>query len=231
MIFVPLMKGNNCEYICVINEKEQYLTILPLELSNQNSNTTSLALLSEFINTLLCSNAYFYGMCNNKRIVLYDTLLQQVSPDEIVAILGHELGHWRMWHTVVNFGIIQLYLFIVFMAFGKFMGNEGLYASFGFDPSGKPVIIGLVLFFQVFWREIKCAEFMSEFGFQCIWSPFEHMIKFGMNVLSRKNEFEADTYAKELGCGHELQSGLVKLHLENLGNMNPDPLYSAYHYR
>jgi len=66
--------------------------------------------------------------------------------------------------------------------------------------------------------------------FQLIWSPIDHILNFLMHVLSRKFEFEADAFAKKLGYAAQLRSGLIKLQLENLGNMNPDKVYSTYHY-
>jgi STE24 endopeptidase len=65
------------------------------------------------------SNAYFYGFLNSKRIVLFDTLLEQATEDEIVAILGHELGHWKLWHTAQGFLIQQVYTFVCFYIFGR----------------------------------------------------------------------------------------------------------------
>ncbi|CAM9302219.1 unnamed protein product [Scytosiphon promiscuus] len=157
------------------------------------------------------SNAYFYGFFKNKRIVLFDTLMKQADTNEIVSILGHELGHWKMSHTLQGFVITQSYLLASFCAFGLAMElGESLRLSFGYSTSAT--LITLYLFFAV------------------MWAPVDHLLGVLMNVLSRKNEFEADAYAVKLGYAKGLQSGLVKLQLENLGNMNPDPWYSAFHY-
>ncbi|CAM9090980.1 unnamed protein product [Ectocarpus fasciculatus] len=157
------------------------------------------------------SNAYFYGFFKNKRIVLYDTLIKQADTNEIVSILGHELGHWKMSHTLQGFVISQTYLLASFCAFGLATElGESLRLSFGYSTSAT--LITLYLFFAV------------------MWAPVDHLLGVFMNVLSRKNEFEADAYAVKLGYSKGLQSGLVKLQLENLGNMNPDPWYSAFHY-
>lgn len=75
-----------------------------------------------------------------------------------------------------------------------------------------PVVVGLMLFFQA------------------IWSPVDHVLSFLLNLWSRRNEYQADEHAVGLGYASQLQSGLVKLHLENLGTMSPDPWYSAYHF-
>eukprot|EP00903_Cladosiphon_okamuranus_P011068 g10449.t1 len=157
------------------------------------------------------SNAYFYGFFKNKRIVLYDTLIEQADTNEIVSILGHELGHWKMSHTLQGFVITQSYLLCSFCAFGLATElGESLRLSFGY--STEATLITLYLFFAV------------------MWAPVDHLLGVLMNMLSRKNEFQADAYAVKLGYSKGLQSGLVKLQLENLGNMNPDPWYSAFHY-
>lgn len=161
------------------------------------------------------SNAYFFGFFKSKRIVLFDTLLEQATHDEIVAILGHELGHWKLWHTAQGFVIQQVYMLVLFYVFGLCMNDSDLFASFGFASSGqdvKPVMIGLVLFSQT------------------VWAPVEHVLSFLMTLNTRKNEFQADAFAVDLGHEQGLRSGLTKLAIENLSNMNPDALYSAYHY-
>uniref|UniRef100_A0AAV1ULA8 CAAX prenyl protease n=1 Tax=Peronospora matthiolae TaxID=2874970 RepID=A0AAV1ULA8_9STRA len=159
------------------------------------------------------SNAYFFGLFKSKRIVLFDTLLEQATHDEIVAILGHELGHWQLWHTAQGFVIQQVYTLASFYMFGLCMNNAELFASFGFaGDSAKPVIIGFLLFSQT------------------MWAPVEHVLSFLITLNTRKNEFQADAFAVDLGFDAALKSGLTKLAIENLSNMNPDTLYSAYHY-
>ncbi|GMN45024.1 hypothetical protein TIFTF001_014215 [Ficus carica] len=118
------------------------------------------------------SNAYMYGFFNNKRIVLYDTLIQQCKNDEeIVAVIAHELGHWKLNHTMYSFIAVQ-----------------------------HTVI------------------------------PLQHLVSFGLNLVSRSFEFQADIFAKKLGYNSTLRAALVKLQEENLSAMNTDPWYSAYHY-
>ncbi|KAJ3130048.1 CAAX prenyl protease 1 [Nowakowskiella sp. JEL0407] len=155
------------------------------------------------------SNAYFFGFWKIKRIVLFDTLLEQANDDEILAVLAHELGHWSYNHVFKTLAVSQVHLFVVFYLFSLFIHDTQLYKSFGF--SEQPILIGFLLF-------------------QFIYSPVESVMGFLMNILSRKHEFEADSFAKSLGYSKFLKSGLVKLHLKNLGSMNPDKLYSAYHY-
>lgn len=155
------------------------------------------------------SNAYFFGFFT-KRIVLFDTLIQQNSEDEICAVLGHELGHWKCWHQFQMLFVTQLHIFALFYAFSHFINRSEIYEAFGFRNE-MPVIIGLMLFG----------------GFS---APSEIILSFLMNLFSRKNEFEADRFAVKLGYGELLQSALVNLQIENKSNMNPDWMYSAMNY-
>ena len=164
------------------------------------------------------SNAYFYGFGKNKRIVLYDTLIEQVEQSELLAILGHEIGHWKLWHTQQGFAITQLYIFVFFFTFTYVQSNHAMFTAFGFNFSQNivehptPVFVGLMLFSQTFW------------------SPVEKILTLVMNFNSRKNEFAADRYAQSLGMEDDLCKGLIKISIENLGNMVPDALYSLYHF-
>jgi STE24 endopeptidase len=155
------------------------------------------------------SNAYFYGFFKNKRIVLFDTLIAQTEEDEVVAILAHELGHWKLNHTLKTMFIVQVHMFILLYMFGKVIHTRDIYSSFGFTT--MPTMIGLTLF-------------------QLLYSPVEHVLGFLMNLLSRKFEFQADAFAKDLGYKDLLRQGLIKLQTENLSDMNPDPWYSIYNY-
>ncbi|CAA2992979.1 CAAX prenyl protease 1 homolog [Olea europaea subsp. europaea] len=156
------------------------------------------------------SNAYMYGFFKNKRIVLYDTLIQQCKKDEeVVAVIAHELGHWKLNHTVYSFIAVQILTFLQFGGYTLVRNSKDLFQSFGFDT--QPVLIGLILF-------------------QHTVIPLQHLVNFVLNLVSRAFEFQADAFAKKLGYGSALRAGLVKLQEENLSAMNTDPWYSAYHY-
>jgi STE24 endopeptidase len=184
------------------------------------------------------SNAYMYGFFKNKRIVLYDTLIQQCkNEDEIVAVIAHELGHWKLNHTTYSFIAVQILAFLQFGGYTLVRNSTDLFRSFGFDT--QPVLIGLIIF-------------------QHTVIPLQHLVSFGLNLVSRAFEFQADAFAVKLGYAKDLRPALVKLqvrednnrtqtvtsicvtHLngffvgilqeENLSAMNTDPLYSAYHY-
>jgi len=160
------------------------------------------------------SNAFMFGFGSNKRIVLFDTLFEQVKDSEIIAILGHELGHWKLGHTLTNFAVTQIYFGVAFYFFSKCYSSNDLYAAFGFDDTKSPVptIIALMLFFQT------------------LWAPVDKILSFVLTVFSRHCEFAADKFSVDLDMSQDLQSGLCKIHLENLGAMCPDNLYSMYHY-
>jgi STE24 endopeptidase len=140
------------------------------------------------------SNAYFYGFFKSKRIVLYDTLLKQVSLSELLAILGHEIGHWKLWHTIHNFVISQIYTFALFLCFSYVQNTRELFTAFGFRfVQPMPVFIGLMLFSQTFW------------------GPVDKILSLIMTMNSRSNEFAADNFAVQLKKGKELISGLIKI--------------------
>jgi len=153
------------------------------------------------------SNAYFYGFFKNKRIVLYDTLLEQVDNKGIISVLAHELGHFKMNHTYKNLAISILHLLMFFFLFGQSLSNVDLYRSFGFAT--QPAFIGLTLFTYIY-------------------GPVEHVVSFLMHALSRRFEYQADEYAVQLG--YDLTEALVKLSESNLSSLIIDPYYSAYHH-
>ncbi|CAF1715057.1 CAAX prenyl protease 1 homolog [Brassica napus] len=156
------------------------------------------------------SNAYMYGFFKNKRIVLYDTLIHQCkNEDEIVAVIAHELGHWKLNHTTYSFIAVQILTLLQFGGYTLVRNSTDLFRSFGFDT--QPVLIGLIIF-------------------QHTVIPLQHLVSFGLNLVSRAFEFQADAFAVKLGYAKDLRPALVKLQEENLSAMNTDPLYSAYHY-
>ncbi|CAN1293167.1 CAAX prenyl protease 1 homolog [Linum perenne] len=129
--------------------------------------------------------------------------------EEIVAVIAHELGHWKLNHTMYTFIAMQILTFLQFGGYTLVRNSTDLFRSFGFDS--QPVLIGLIIF-------------------QHIIIPFQHLVSFGLNLISRSFEFQADAFAKKLGYSVPLCAGLVKLQVENLSAMNTDPWYSAYHY-
>ncbi|KAL4878503.1 peptidase family M48-domain-containing protein [Aspergillus karnatakaensis] len=156
------------------------------------------------------SNAYFYGLPWKKHIVIYDTLIEKSKPEEVVAVLSHELGHWSLSHTSKLFGIAQFHMFYIFALFSAFVNNKSLYQSFGFHRE-QPIMIGFLLFSDAL-------------------APMDAVVKLLMNILSRKFEFEADAFAVNLGYSEELSQSLLKLQIQNLSTMDADWIYASYHY-
>jgi STE24 endopeptidase len=156
------------------------------------------------------SNAYFFGFFNNKRIVIYDTLINTSTEEEVVAVLAHELGHWHFNHVLSNMIIVQVQLAAIFYLFSLLIKLPSLYVQFGFIHE-TPVFIGFLLF-------------------QFVYSPMDSIMTFLINSMTRSKEFQADAFAKKLGYTEQLKSGLIKLHTSNLANSNPDTLYSMYHH-
>lgn len=163
------------------------------------------------------SNAYFYGLFNDKRIVLYDTLIEQMEThDQILAVLGHEIGHWFHSHMTQMIVVSQIHLFVMFYLFSFFNGSTEILQQFGFSiwmkSSGElytPVIISLILFSYIF-------------------APGDSIMNFMMHVLSRHNEFQADRFAAKLKRSKDLIKALQILSKENRGMVWPDWLYSAW---
>ncbi|CAG9766508.1 unnamed protein product [Ceutorhynchus assimilis] len=162
------------------------------------------------------SNAYFYGLFNSKRIVLFDTLLAKddgsgCKDDEILAVLSHELGHWSKNHTIKNLIIVQVNLFLLFTVFGTIFKYPKLYTALGFYNT-QPVLVGLFVVLQY------------------VMMPYNTILSFLMTILSRQFEFEADDFAVQLNKGVALESALLKLNKDNSGFPVHDWLYSVWHY-
>ncbi len=155
------------------------------------------------------ANAYFSGFGKKKKIVLFDTLIAKLSKEEIVAVLAHEIGHYKKKHTLISVftSIVQtgLTLFILSL----FVGNPELSKALGSDiPSFH---LGLITF-----------------GF--LYSPISTIIGLFMNIISRKNEYVADQFASENYKGIHLQNALKNLSVNNLSNLTPHPLYVFFNY-
>lgn len=164
------------------------------------------------------SNAYFMGLpWGSKQIVLYDTLIHHSTINEVVAVLGHEIGHWKLNHTTKLMTIGEVHMFMIFTLFAAFIKNKSFYNSFGFGlPSGTgvsdmPAMIGFLLFGDVL-------------------KPLDAAMQFTMNLITRTYEYQADKYAAEQGLSDDLKSSLVNLHKENLSSLVVDGLYSAKEY-
>jgi STE24 endopeptidase len=156
------------------------------------------------------SNAFFTGFGKNKKIALYDTLIENHTTDELVAVLAHEIGHFKKKHIVQTMVIGILQTGILFFLLNLFIGNENLSAAFGVNP---PAVYCSFLFFAMLFK------------------PISKILSVAMSILSRRNEFEADAYAAEFsGEASSLITALKKLSADNLSNLTPHPFYVFMNY-
>ncbi|MBS1619813.1 MAG: M48 family metallopeptidase [Bacteroidetes bacterium] len=155
------------------------------------------------------ANAFFSGMGSSKSIVLYDTLIEKMTPDEITAVLAHEVGHYKKKHILQSMAISVAQMGIIFFIFGWVAGNPLMAEVLGVKEN---------------------RFYLSLLTFTMLYSPVSTLIGLGMNVFSRKNEYEADAYAKETYSAAPLISSLKKLYSDQLGNPQPHPAYVFVHY-
>jgi STE24 endopeptidase len=155
------------------------------------------------------ANAYFSGLGSKKRIVLYDTLLEELSVDEIVAVLAHEIGHYKHKHTLINIALSLPSSLLLFFVFGLILKSDEMAQALG----------GTVACFH-----------LNALAFSILYSPISLVLDIATNVLSRKFEYQADAYASNHGYGLHLQTGLKKLSATSLSNLMPHPLYVFFNY-
>ena len=155
------------------------------------------------------ANAFFSGLGPRKTIALYDTLIEKHSENELVAVLAHEVGHFKKKH--VFSGLLMSVIQIGVMTFFFELCLKLPEISQALGGSDVSFHLGLI-------------------GFTIIFSPISMMSGILMNYISRKNEFEADSYAKETYNGDDLSLALKKLSVDSLSNIYPHPLYVFFHY-
>ena len=162
------------------------------------------------------SNAYFTGFGKNKRIVLYDTLIKQLEPSEIEAVLGHELGHCKKHHIAKRMIVMIPLVFVSLLAASLIAKLPPLYSAFGYEPLET------------------IAPYIQPLGLLFIGLVFEgygNIVSLVSNFFSRKDEFQADAYSKEMcGTSQPLISALIKLNKENLSELEPPKIYSMFNY-
>jgi STE24 endopeptidase len=153
-------------------------------------------------------NAYFTGLGNNKRIVFFDTLMDDLDSAEIEAVLAHELGHFKRRHVIKRLVLMSLLSLVGLAVLGWLIEQPGFYRGLGVaTPSGH---VALLLFLFIV-------------------PPFSFCLQPFLARLSRLHEFEADEFAAEQSSPRTLAQALVKLYRENAATLTPDPLYSAFH--
>jgi STE24 endopeptidase len=155
------------------------------------------------------ANAFFSGIGKKKKIVLYDTLINNHTTEELVAVLAHEVGHFKKKHIIWSYLISIVQIFFLLFVLSKMVFNENLSIALG--GSQQAIHLNLI-------------------AFTILFSPISGITGLFMSMLSRKNEFEADAYAKETFDGNALSNALKKLSVDSLSNLYPHPAYVFFHY-
>ena len=148
-------------------------------------------------------------MGKKKKIVLYDTLIERHTTDELVAVLAHEVGHFKKKHIIWSFVLSIVQITFTLFVLSLMIFNENLSLALGGNALSMP--LNLV-------------------AFGILFSPISGITGLFMNMLSRKNEYEADAYARETFNGLSLSNALKKLSVDNLSNLFPHPWYVFFHY-
>jgi STE24 endopeptidase len=159
------------------------------------------------------SNAFFAGFGRFRRIVLYDTLIEQMSHEELEAVLAHEIGHYKKGHIPKMITLSGVMTFAMFALLGWMAGGTWLAEAFHFSAAAAEQFVPVLLLFML----------LS--GLLTFWlSPFS-------SLWSRKHEYEADAFARDaMDSSEPLIRALRKLHKENLSNLTPHPVYSRFYY-
>jgi len=155
------------------------------------------------------ANAYFTGLGPKKRIVLFDTLIEDLEEEEIVAVLAHEVGHYKKKHSTTGLILATVQSAIMFYLFSLFVGVDSFAVALG--GSEASFHLGLV-------------------AFGVLYSPISMLTGLLTNALSRHNEYQADNFAKDKYEAGSLISSLKKLSKNNLSNLTPHPAYVFFHY-
>ena len=165
------------------------------------------------------ANAYFTGLGMKKRIVLYDTLIQDHTTDELVAVLAHEIGHYKKKHTLLGILLsilqsgIMLFILSLFIRKDSIMAQSLCQALSGFS--------GL---------EIKQSFHLGILAFGLLYSPLSFFLGLILNQISRKHEYAADRFAGIQYDPVALMDALKKLSVNNLSNLRPHPTYVFFYY-
>ena len=155
------------------------------------------------------ANAYFTGFGRRKRVVLYDTLVEDLTVDEVIAVLAHEIGHYKRKHVTKGLIISLINLLVTFFVFSLVSRNQ--------------------LFALVLGAE-QASFHLSVIAFGILFTPLTFLTSIFLNGYSRKNEFEADNFAAVNHSSSHLSSALIKLSVNNLSNLTPHPWYVFFHY-
>ncbi len=165
------------------------------------------------------ANAYFTGFGAAKRVVFFDTLLQQLSPPEVEAVLAHELGHFRHRHIVKRIAVLFAVSLAGLALLGWLAERPWFYSGLGVTPNLPPQMGGAVP-----------NHALALLLFMLVVPVFSFFLSPLMAALSRRHEFEADAYAVRQASAQDLGNALVKLYKDNASTLTPDPLYVRFYY-
>ncbi len=155
------------------------------------------------------SNAFFSGIGSKKKVVLYDTLIENHSIEELVAVIAHEVGHYKKKHILLGLALSMLQIGFTLFVLSLLIFNKELSLALGADQLG--IHLNLI-------------------AFGILYSPISTATGLLMNIMSRKNEYEADAYATQTYHGGPLQEALKKLSVHNMSNLLPHKWYVFFHY-
>ena len=155
------------------------------------------------------ANAYFAGIGPKKRIVLYDTLIADLSINELVAVLAHEIGHYKRKHT------LQMFAF-------SFLQTGFMLYILSFALSYEPISLAL--------GAEQGSFHIGILAFGILFTPLSIVLGIAGNMLSRRNEYQADEFAGKYSDSQDLSNALKKLSINNLSNLRPHPVYEFFHY-
>ncbi len=155
------------------------------------------------------ANAYFSGLGAKKRIVLFDTLIQDLNTEEIVAVLAHEIGHYKKKHTLMSLFMSLANSLVMLYILGLFLKTDALAQAFG----------------------VETANFhLNVLAFGLLYTPVSVTLSVLMYMVIRRNEYQADEYAASFGLGESLINALKKLSVKSLSNLQPHPAYVFFYY-
>ena len=156
------------------------------------------------------SNAYFTGFGKNRRIALFDTLIEKHTSEELLTILAHEIGHYKKKHILMNMLINILHMGIMFALLSLFLSQKALYDAFYME---------------------QMSIYTGFLFFMLLWSPIQMVLSVLMSMVSRRQEYQADRFAVETtALGETFINTLKKLSVHNLSNLRPHPFYVFLNY-
>jgi STE24 endopeptidase len=155
------------------------------------------------------ANAYFTGMGRKKRIVLYDTLIKDHPIDELVAVLAHEIGHYKKKHTLIGTVVSVLQTGLMLFILSRFLGSPYLSGALGASEQ---------------------SFHLSVVAFGILYTPLSIILGLALNAFSRRHEFQADHFAATQFNGNSLKDALIRLSVNNLSNLRPHPAYVFFYY-